>query len=101
MTNSTEKSDAAKDIHSRLDFYALSFLDDRTTPNNEFFTHLKEIREDMGKLIIQDTMRSLRERGMCVYSRTLVNEEGQPNGSGYQITQAGVEHLSELRRKFQ
>lgn len=50
------------------------------------------ITRDMARAIC----RSLTDRGFAFYMRGLFNDDGQPQGSGYGITNAGAAYLDEL-----
>lgn len=50
------------------------------------------ITRDMARAVL----RSLTDRGYCQYRRGLFNEDGEVAGSGYGLTQKGVDYYQEL-----
>ena len=53
--------------------------------------------ENLTKEIVRALCRGLTDRGLMRYERGLFNEDGEPAGSGYRITEKGREALQQRR----
>ena len=58
----------------------------------ETFHYLKTIAPDAAtRPIVRAILRGLTNRGLCKFANGLMNEDGEVAGSGYAITQEGLE----------
>lgn len=49
---------------------------------------------------VRGFLKDMRNRGLLVYGKGLMDEDGNPAGSGYTITPAGIERLKALGKRF-
>lgn len=75
----------------------------QSIPNDGLFYNFDWIGADpytgdhLGKDRIRVNIKELRNRGYVKFARGLMNDEGQVQGSGYAITEQGVDWLDNLK----
>lgn len=74
----------AADRHDDFGYRAFKFLQRRTR---------------MNRARVRRACRSLSRKGLAEYGRGLWNEDGEPGGSGYAATSAGVERAGPIERR--
>ncbi len=79
----------------------LEALDEHTHPNGEMCVPFAPIIEDTGldRQTVRRHVRALARKGLAEYFRGLCNEDGQPAGAGYCITDAGRADLRDEKTR--
>jgi hypothetical protein len=76
---------------------ALPGSEDHPVFGKDFYSNLSAIADtaNIDKEAARFACRRLRDKGLAVFCRGLWTDDGMPAGSGYKITEKGIEALKE------
>ena len=95
-----EKMDISyPEVKSFLDRHIIQTMAEADAPYGPLCVcfHLSRFTNDwITKEMARAIVRDLTDRGMCRYAKGLMNEDGEVVGSGYGLTQKGLNYYEEI-----